>query len=309
MYSKLFESISYPLVAFFFFMFIVFIYMINSKYNSYSNKAYRLLLIITFISSIAIFMFDLAKAEVSIFKGLDFVFARIYTTCYILWASTYSYYLLITLIFKNISTKKIRITQAIIAGITLILIIWTFFEKIEYDPIKTYSIVGSIHVPLLIDFAFVLIIYILSLILGHKKVTKTQFVMHILILFISENVLLQKFFTPLDINFFSYLICIIPIALFFGSESSSYLKSVELEKSKKELEISNELQNQKIISISNELINPFSNIIYSNQLINENVLSEEQIKNEKIKIYNETKKIYDLITVTSQNESEVQNND
>ena len=309
MFSKLFESISYPLIAFIFFIFIVFIYLINKRYNSYSNKAYRVLLIITFIASFAIFFFDLARAQVSIFKGLDNIFARIYTISFLLWASTYSYYLIITIMLKDVSLKKLRITKAIVYSITLILIIYSLLTKIEYDPIKTYSLTGDILIPLYIEFGIVFIIYLISIIPGYKKMTKAQFVMHIFVLIILITVILQKFLLDLDVNYFSYLACIIPIAIFFSSESSAYLQSIELEKSKNELEISNELQNQKIMSLSSELINPFANIIYSNELINENVLNEEQIKNEKIKIYNETKKIYDLITVTSQSESEVENND
>ena len=63
-------------------------------------------------------------------------------------------------------------------------------------------------------------------------------------------------------------------------------------------------------NISIGLQEPLTNILYSQRLIN-NGLSETDFNNEKIKIYNETKKINDLINKisqnqVSQNESEVQ---
>ena len=309
MFSRLFESISYPLISFVFFIFIVFMYLINKRYNSYSNRIYRVLLILTFITSITTFVFDFSRDDISIFKDYDIFFARLYTTCMLFWATTYSYYLIINTLLKDASKKKHVIAALIAYGITLILFIWTCFEKVEFGTDRIYTIVGDILTPLYIELGIVGLIYMLSLILGHKHMNKTQFVMHTMILIILILVTLLRFFANWEIDYFCYFVCLIPIALYFSSESSSYLQSIELEKSKKEFETSNELQNQKIMSLSSELINPFSNILYSNELINENNLTEEQIKNEKIKIYNETKKIYDLITITAKSESEVQNND
>lgn len=309
MFSRLFESVCYPLLAFGFFVFIVFMYLNNKRYNSYANKTYRFLLILTFITSIGVFLFDFARADISIFKDLDMIFARIYTSSFLLWAATYSYYLVITTLLKDTSKKNLKLAKILIYGFTFILFIWACIAKLEFGPERVYSIVGDILVPLYVEFGFVGLIYILSLIIGHKRMNKTQLVMHTMILIILLLTTLLRFLANWDVNYFSYYACLIPIALYFSSESSAYLKSIELEKSKKDFETSNELQNQMIMSLSSELTNPLSNIMYSSELMNENVLTDEQFNNEKIKIYNETKKIYDLITITSKGESEVETND
>ena len=146
---------------------------------------------------------------------------------------------------------------------------------------------------------------IFKFILKHKKMNKTQLVMHLTILFILVVMTLLRFFTSWDINYFTYVMCIVPIVLFFSSESSAYLLGKEMEESNKNLAIINKQQNDKINGLSSELREPLSNIIYSNTLLQSNQLSEEEFKNEKTKVYNETYKLYNIIYQSSQNTSEV----
>ena len=304
MFSKLFDSISYPLDAFVFFIFVSIMYLINKKYNSYSNKTYRILLVLTLTTSLTLFFDFFGTDGVPGFKGLETIFARGYILSTMLWAATYSYYLIITF-FMEEDVKKYRILKLIIYGFNILLFTWSCFRDLELHHRSIYAIGGKALIPLYVEFAVTGTIYLLTPILKHKKMNKTQLVMHLTILLILVVMTLLRFFTSWDINYFTYVMCIVPIVLFFSSESSAYLLGKEMEESNKNLEIVNKQQNDKINSLSSELREPLSNIIYSNTLMKNNQLSEEDFKNEKIKVYNETYKLYNIIYQSSQNTSEV----
>ena len=101
MFSKLFDSISFPLIAFIFFIFVSLMYFVNKKYNSYANKTYRVLLFFTLTTSLTLFFDFFGTDGVPVFKGLEPIFARLYILSTMLWASTYSYYLIIKLFIPN----------------------------------------------------------------------------------------------------------------------------------------------------------------------------------------------------------------
>ena len=186
------------------------------------------------------------------------------------------------------------------------LFIWSCFLKLEFHHRTIYAIGGKALIPLYVEFAVTGTIYLFSLILKHKLMNKTQIMMHSTVLIILIIMTLFRFFTSWDVNYFTYIICLIPMALYFSSESSAYLLGIELDKSKKEYEKSNQELNKFIYDISNNLNESFDNIYHAKKIIEDNNIEEQEFINEKVKIYNETKNIYDLIVRASQNESEVQ---
>ena len=304
MFSKLFDSISYPLDAFVFFIFVSIMYLINKKYNSYSNKTYRVLLLFTLLTSLSLFFDFFGTDGVPGFKGLETIFARSYILFTMLWASTYSYYLIINF-FMEEDVKKYRILKIVLYGFNILLFIWSCFRELELHHRSIYAIGGKALIPLYVEFAVTGAIYLLTPILKHKKMNKTQLVMHLTILLILVVMTLLRFFTSWDVNYFTYIICIIPIVLFFSSESSAYLLGKEMEISSKNLSLLNKEQNNKINKLSSDIREPLSNIMYSQSIIDGNELSEEEFKNEKTKIYNETYKLYNIIYQSSQEKSEV----
>lgn len=304
MFSKLFDSISYPLDAFVFFIFILIMYFINKRYNSYTNKTYRVLLVLTITTTLALFFDFFGTDGVPGFKGLETIFARAYILSTMLWASTYSYYLIINFFMKE-DVKKYRILKIVLYGFNILLFIWSCFMELELHHRSIYAIGGKALIPLYVEFAVTGTIYLLTPILKHKSMNKTQLVMHLTILLILSVMTLLRFFTSWDINYFTYIMCIVPIVLYFSSESSAYLLGKEIEESNKQLSIINKEQNDRINKLSTELREPLSNIIYSKEVIDSKQLSEEEFKNEKIKIYNETYKLYNIIFQSSQEKSEV----
>ena len=304
MFSKLFDSISYPLDAFVFFIFVSIMYLINKKYNSYSNKTYRVLLLFTLLTSLSLFFDFFGTDGVPGFKGLETIFARSYILFTMLWASTYSYYLIINF-FMEEDVKKYRILKIVLYGFNILLFIWSCFRELELHHRSIYAIGGKALIPLYVEFAVTGAIYLLTPILKHKKMNKTQLVMHLTILLILGVMTILRFFTSWDINYFTYVMCIFPIVLYFSSESSAYLLGKEMEESSKNLSLLNKQQNDKINNLSSEFRESLSNILYSQDLLDSNQLSETDFKNEKTKIYNETYKINNLINQTAQQTSEV----
>ena len=306
MFSRLFDSISFPLLAFVFFLFVTIMYYSNKRYNSYANKTYRVLLFLTFTTSLTLFFDFFGTDGVPGFDGLQAIFARLYILSTMLWASTYSYYLIINFMLKDADVKKLKLIKYLLYGFNILLFIWSCFLELEFQHRNIYAIGGNALTPLYVEFAFTGTLYLLSLILKYKIMNKTQLVMHSMILVILIIMTVFRFFTSWDVNYFTYVICIIPIVLYFSSESSAYLLSKDLEQARINLEKTNSEQNQKINNLSIQLNESMSNIICSQDLLNNNQLSETDFINEKTKIYNETRKIYDLIVQTSQEESEVQ---
>ena len=305
MFSKLFDSISYPLDAFVFFIFVSIMYLINKKYNSYSNKTYRVLLLFTLLTSLSLFFDFFGTDGVPGFKGLETIFARSYILFTMLWASTYSYYLIINF-FMEEDVKKYRILKIVLYGFNILLFIWSCFRELELHHRSIYAIGGKALIPLYVEFAVTGAIYLLTPILKHKKMNKTQLVMHLTILLILGVMTILRFFTSWDVNYFTYIMCLIPIALYFSSESSAYQLGKELEESNKTINETIIRQNNNINKLSIDLHEPLNNIYCSQDRINNTQLSDVDFNNEKIKIYNETRKIYDLIIETSTKESEVQ---
>lgn len=305
MFSRLFDSISYPLVAFVFFVFVAGIYYSNKRFNSYLNKTYRALLILTFTTSLFLFFDFFGTDGVVGFKGLESIFARLYILSTMLWSSTYSYYLIIGVFLKEQTIKKLRNIKYILYGFNILLFIWSCFLELEFHHRTIYAIGGKALLPLYVEFAVTGTIYLLSIILNYKKINKTQLVMHATILLILVVMTVLRFFTDWDVNYFTYVICLIPIALYFSSESSAYLLGLELEKSKIEYENYLVEQNHKLNDLSSQIVDYLGDIIYEKEVIRNNDLSEEEFKNARIKIYNNSKKIYDIVSNLSKSESEV----
>ena len=306
MFSRLFDSISFPLIAFMFFIYVTYIYFSNKRYNSYANKTYRVLLILTITTTLSLFFDFFGTDGIVGFKGLQWLFARAYILSTMLWAATYSYYLLISFMIKDVTPKKLRTIKIIIYSFNIILFIVSCFLELEFHHRTIYAIGGKALIPLYVEFAVTGIIYLLCPIIWHKKMNKTQLLMHIMILIILITMTLFRFFTSWDVNYFTYIMCIIPIALYFSSESSAYQLGRELEESNKNIEKTIIEQNNNINKLSMQIHEPLSNIYCSQDIINNSQLSDVDFNNEKIKIYNETRKIYDLIIETSKSESEVQ---
>ena len=305
MFSKLFDSISYPLDAFVFFIFVTTMYFLNKRHNSNANRTYRVLLLFTLLASLTLFFDFLGTDGVPGFKGLENIFARLYILFTMLWSATFSFYLLLGFFNEN-DSKKIKTVKIIIYSVNILLFIWSCFLELEYHHRTIYAIGGKALTPLYAEFVLTGAIYLISFIARFKKLNKVQLSMHLTIIAILITMTIFRFFTDWDVNYFTYIFCTIPIALYFSSESSAYLLSLELEQSKKEYEISNVEQSKKINDISSQLMNPLSNIITSRKVLEKEGLTETEFKNERIKIYNNTKKIYDMIKQMSQNESEVQ---
>ena len=295
MFSRLFDSISFPLVAFIFFIFVMIMYFSNKRYSSYANKTYRVLLFLTVTTSLTLFFDFFGTDGVPGFKGLQEIFARGYILSTMLWAATYSYYLIISLFVKEQTVKKLRMIKYILYGLNILLFIWSCFLELEFQHRTIYAIGGKALTPLYVEFAFTGTIYLLSFILKTKLMNKTQIVMHAMILFVLIVMTLLRFFTSWDVNYFTYVICLIPIALYFSSESPAYLLGRELEKSKQEFSNLNIEQNKKINDYSIQLREPLTNILNSQNKLSNQELSDTDFKNEKIRIYNESKKINDLV--------------
>ncbi len=306
MFSKLFDSISFPLIAFLFFIYVTYIYFSNKRYNSYSNKTYRVLLILTITTSLSLFFDFFGTDGIVGFKGLQWLFARAYLLSTMFWAETYSYYLIISFMIKEVTKSKLRTLKIIVYSFNIVLFIVSCFLELEYHHRTIYAIGGNALIPLYVEFAVTGIIYLLCPIIWHKKMHKTQLLMHIMILIILIAMTMLRFFTSWDVNYFTYIMCLIPIALYFSSESSAYQLGKELEESNKIISETITKQNNNINKLSRDLHEPLSNIYCSQDKINNTQLSNEEFNNEKIKIYNETRKIYDLIIETSKIESEVQ---
>ncbi len=294
MFSRLFDSISYPLVAFVFFMYILFMYYSNKRYNTYSNKIYRVLLFFTITTTLTLFFDFFGTDGVVGFKGLEGIFARAYILSTMLWASTYSYYLIVTFMLNNPTQKQLRTIKIILYTFNILLFLVSCFLELEYHHRTIYAIGGKALIPLYVEFALTGTIYLLCPILKHKQMNKTQLIMHSMILIILLIMTIFRFFTEWDVNYFTYIICIIPIALYFSSESSSYLLGKELEESKKDFEKLNAEENTKINNLSTTLNDHLSTILYHQRILNDPNISETDFNNEKIHIYNETKNIYDI---------------
>ena len=209
MFSRLFDSISYPLVAFVFFVFVAGIYYSNKRFNSYLNKTYRALLILTFTTSLFLFFDFFGTDGVVGFKGLESIFARLYILSTMLWSSTYSYYLIIGVFLKEQTIKKLRNIKYILYGFNILLFIWSCFLELEFHHRTIYAIGGKALLPLYVEFAVTGTIYLLSIILNYKKINKTQLVMHATILLILVVMTVLRFFTDWDVNYFTYVICFI----------------------------------------------------------------------------------------------------
>ncbi len=305
MFSRLFDSISFPLIAFIFFIFVSLMYFVNKKYNSYANKTYRVLLFFTLTTSLTLFFDFFGTDGVPVFKGLEPIFARLYILSTMLWASTYSYYLIIKLFIKEENKKTYRLLKIIVYGFNILLFIWSCFLDLEFQHRTIYAIGGKALTPLYVEFAVTGAVYLLSLILKHKLMNKTQIIMHSMVLIILIIMTIFRFYTSWDVNYFTYVICIVPIVLYFSSESSAFLLGKELEVSNANLTKLNQEQNKLLDKLSINLKEPLDNILYSQELINNNELSDEEFNNEKIKIYNEIYKIYNLVNQISQDQSEV----
>jgi hypothetical protein len=294
MFSKLFDSISYPLDAFVFFIFVSIMYLINKKYNSYSNKTYRILLVLTLTTSLTLFFDFFGTDGVPGFKGLETIFARGYILSTMLWAATYSYYLIISFMIKEVTKSKLRTLKIIVYSFNIVLFIVSCFLELEYHHRTIYAIGGKALIPLYVEFAVTGTIYLLCPILKYKQMNRTQLIMHSMILIILIIMTVFRFFTEWDVNYFTYIICIIPIALYFSSESSSYLLGKELEESKKDFEKLNVEENTKINNLSTTLNDHLSTVLYHQRILNDPNISETDFNNEKIHIYNETKNIYEV---------------
>ena len=127
MFSTLFNSISFPLLAFVFFIFVFVVYCSNKKYNTYSNKTYRVLLFFTFTTALTLFFDFFGTDGVPIFDGTQSIFARLYILSTMLWASTYSYYLMINFVFTDQETKKLKRLKYILYGFNILLFIWSCY--------------------------------------------------------------------------------------------------------------------------------------------------------------------------------------
>lgn len=308
MFGKTFISIGYPVVGFIFLIFVTIIYFVNKRFNSYANKTFRALLLFTYLASVLLLITMVGASKFSATTIIT-ITAKLYVFAIAMWVATMVLYILICLYLRGSSQKTIRTFKLIIYGICFIYSIVAFFQKVEFQVNGYYTICGDILKYLYIIFAIAGLFYSFSLIFKSKIMNKMQIVMHSMTIIATLVLFLLDYVTSWDINFLTFIIVIVPIALYFSSESSAYLQGKELVLTKSEFENANEVQYQTIMELSNDLINPLSQIIYENKIIDENELTDEQFKNEKIKIYNETKKIYDLIIQTSQNESEVANNE
>ena len=206
MFSRLFDSISFPLLAFVFFIFVTIMYYSNKRYNSYANKTYRVLLFLTFTTSLTLFFDFFGTDGVPGFDGLHAIFARLYILSTMLWASTYSYYLIINFMLKDANVKKLKLIKYLLYGFNILLFIWSCFLELEFQHRNIYAIGGNTLTPLYVEFAFTGTLYLLSLILKYKIMNKTQLVMHSMILVILIIMTVFRFFTSWDVNYFTYII-------------------------------------------------------------------------------------------------------